>query len=151
MLESICIKCRLSVNQLKIQYKKRLEKLSLCIFKIKTNMRSEPGICFRENQNKVKGPFLKLLHQESFFVMLHRGKNFKELDPRPLLTEAAIQMFLSIAVRFQRHKLYLLIQFFVEVPKFKMSKRSIKGTLEKLDNLSKSNSLRYMINSIKQN
>ena len=63
-------------------------------------MRSEPGICFIENQNKVKGPFLKLLHQESFFVMLHRGKNFQELDPRPLLTEAAIQMFLSIAVRF---------------------------------------------------
>ena len=36
MFESICTKCRLSVKKLKIQYKKRLEKMSVCIFLIKT-------------------------------------------------------------------------------------------------------------------
>ena len=38
---------------------------------------------------------LKLLYRESFFVMLHRGKNFRELDHSLSLTEAAIEMFLE--------------------------------------------------------
>ena len=41
---------------------------------------SEPRTCLRENENKVKEAFLKLFHQESFFVMLYCGKNFRELD-----------------------------------------------------------------------
>ena len=55
--------------------------------------RSEPRICFRKNQNKVEEPFLKLLHHEMFYVMLHRGKNFRELDLRSSLTEAVIKIF----------------------------------------------------------
>lgn len=53
---------------------------------------SEPRMCFRENQHKVKEPFLKLHQQESLFVMVHPGKNFRELSPRTSLTEA--EMFL---------------------------------------------------------
>ena len=30
-----------------------------------------------------------------FFVMLHRGKNFRENDPRPSLTETATEIFLE--------------------------------------------------------
>ena len=71
--------------------------------------------------------------------MLHRGKNFRELDPRPLLTEAAIEMFLENSCTLYDKK----------CPKLKMSKLSITGILKKLDNLNKSNPLRYMINGIK--
>ena len=57
-------------------------------------MRYEPRICFRERQNKVEA-FLKLLYQEIFLVMLYCHKNFRELDPKPSLTEAVIEMFLE--------------------------------------------------------
>ena len=56
-------------------------------------LRSELKICSRENQDEVKEPFVKLLQQESFFVMLHHGENFREFDPRPSLTETVIEMF----------------------------------------------------------
>ena len=58
-----------------------------------TSLCSEPRICFRENQNKEKEPFLKVALSEHFFVMLHRGKNFRELHHRLSLTEAAIEIF----------------------------------------------------------
>ena len=47
-------------------------------------------------------------------------------------------------------KLYYLTQFFWGVPKLETSKLFIKGKLEKLDKLSKSNSLRHMINASKK-
>ena len=47
---------------------------------------SEPRICIRENQNKVKEPLLKLLY-------LYRWKNFRELDPRSSVTDVAIEIF----------------------------------------------------------
>ena len=56
---------------------------------------SEPGISFRENQYKVKENVLNLLHQGSILVMLHRGKNFRELDSSPSPTKADIEMFLE--------------------------------------------------------
>ena len=36
-----------------------------------------------------------MLHQENFFAKLHGGKNFRELDHRRSLTEAAIDMSLK--------------------------------------------------------
>ena len=47
------------------------------------------------------------------------------------------------------HKLHHLIQFFQEVPKLKMSQLSIKGMLERLDKLNKSNPLRSLINGVR--
>ena len=44
---------------------------------------------------KRKNLSLKLLYQESFLVMPHRGKNFRELDNRLSLTESAIEMSLE--------------------------------------------------------
>ena len=56
---------------------------------------------------------------------------------------------------FLKKWLYVLSQtnyateFFQGVPRLKMSKLSIKGILEKLDKLNKSNPLRYIINGSK--
>ena len=36
-----------------------------------------------------------MLHQESFFVIFHLGKNYRELDYRLSITEAAIEMFIE--------------------------------------------------------
>ena len=71
--------------------------------------------------------------------MLDRGKNVRELDPRPSLTEAATEMFLENSCTLYDTK----------CPKLKTSKLSIKGILENLDKLNKSNPLRYMVNGIK--
>ena len=105
-----------------------------------------------KKKSKVKESFLKLFHKVSFFLMLLRGQNFREHDPRPSPTEAAIEIFLenSCALYNTQVLLYHLIQFFEVVSKLKMSKLSIKGILEKLDKLNKSTPLRYMINGIKK-
>ena len=60
-------------------------------------MCSEPRICFRENQNKEQELFFKVALSGKFFCNASswRGKNFRELDHRLSLTEAATEMFLE--------------------------------------------------------
>ena len=41
-------------------------------------LRSKPRFCFRENQSKEKGPFLKVTLSGTLFVIPHGGKNFRE-------------------------------------------------------------------------
>ena len=41
---------------------------------------------------KRKNLFKKLFHRKSFFALLHGGKNFRVLDHRLSITEAAIEM-----------------------------------------------------------
>ena len=116
-------------------------------------LRSELRICPRENQNKVKEPFVKLLQQESFFVTLHHGENFGEFDPRPSLTETVIEMFFGKSCTLYDTQIITLNKLFEEVSKLKISKLSIKGILSikaRQAKQTKSNPLRYMISGIQK-
>ena len=116
-------------------------------------LHSELRICPRENQNKVKEPFVKLLQQESFFVTLHHGENFGEFDPRPSLTETVIEMFFGKSCTLYDTQIITLNKLFEEVSKLKISKLSIKGILSikaRQAKQTKSNPLRYMISGIQK-
>ena len=58
-------------------------------------------------------------------------------------------MFLEIRRTYYERQITLLNIVFLGVCKLEMSKLSLKGKLEKVDNLSKSNPLKYMIHSSK--
>ena len=83
-------------------------------------MLSEPTSHWRENQNKGKEVFIKLLHEEHFVLMFHESKSFREfrwawskiLDHRDSPTEAVTETYsLKIAIHLITLKLYNLIQF----------------------------------------
>ena len=62
--------------------------LSVCILNIE--FVSEKIKIKRKNLKPLQSCFIR-----NFFVIFHRGKNFRELDHRLSLTEAAIEMFLE--------------------------------------------------------
>ena len=119
------------------------------------HLRFAPRICLTKNQNEMK-PFLKIVHQESFLVMLHCSKSFREL--KWAFWNSWSQIFTHRSSHwhvnnfgnnctFYDIQVILLIIALLRSPK--MSQLSIIGILEKLDKLSKSNPLRYMTNGSK--
>ena len=79
--------------------------------------------------------------------MLYGGKNFRELDHRVSLTEAAM-FFANSCMLYDTHIIPLIIVFLMSF-KAKNIQAAIKGVLRKLDKLNKSNPFRYMINDSK--
>ena len=79
--------------------------------------------------------------------MLHGGKNFRKFDQRLSFTEATIDMFLETSCMLHDTQIISLSIVLLRVPRLKIFKLFIKGILEKLGKLNKSNPWRCISSS----